>query len=85
MLRSGASPEQVEPAAAAAAEEVAVLEASTVAVVRGEARLTVRFTVDDRELALQVARHVIASTERLAETLDASVTERDGGTWRRIG
>jgi hypothetical protein len=32
-----------------------------------------------------VARHVIASTERLAQTLDASVTERDGGTWRRIG
>lgn len=85
MLRPGVSPEQVQPAAAEAADEVAVLEASSVDVVRGEARLVVRFTADDTELALQVARHVVTSTDRVAQTVDAVVTERDGGTWRRVG
>lgn len=84
-LRPGASPEQVEPTAAAAADEVAVHESSHVDVVRGEARLVVRFTADDTELAMQVARHVITSTDRVAQTLGAVVTERDGGTWRRVG
>ncbi len=85
MLRPGAAPEEVQPAAADAAAEVAVLESSRVEVVRGEARLVVRFTADDAELALQVTRHIIASTDRLAQTLDAVIAERDGGTWRRVG
>lgn len=85
MLRPGASPERVEPTAAAAADEVAVLEASSVDVVRGEARLVIRFTAEDGELALQVARHVTTTTDRVAQLLDAVVTQRDGGTWRRVG
>jgi hypothetical protein len=85
MLRPGASPEQVQPAAADAAAEVAVLESSNVDVVRGEARLVVRFTADDPELALQVARHVVVSTGRVAQIAHSTVTERDGGTWLRVG
>ncbi|WP_243694786.1 hypothetical protein [Labedella populi] len=85
MLRPGVSPERVQPTAADAAEEVAVLESSSVDVVRGQARLVVRFTADDVELALQVARHIVTSTDHVAQALDAVVTERDGGTWRRVG
>ncbi|RWZ52480.1 hypothetical protein ELQ90_00525 [Labedella phragmitis] len=85
MLRPGSSPEQVQPTAADAAAEIAVLESSTVDVTRGEARLVVRFTADDPELALQVARHVVASTDRVAHITYSTVTERDGGTWRRVG
>lgn len=84
-LRPGTDPERVLPTAADAAAEVAVLESSTVDIVRGEARIVVRFTADDAEIALQVARHVIASTDAVAETIRADVTERDGGTWRRVG
>ena len=84
-LRPGVSPAQVQPSAEDAAREVAVLESSNVDIVRGEARLAVRFTADDGELALQVARHVVASTGALAAVGHSTVTERDGGTWRRLG
>jgi hypothetical protein len=84
-LRPGATPEQVQPRAEDAAREVAVLESAQVDVVRGEARLTVRFTAEDAELAVQVARHVIASTGGVARVGSSTITRRDGGTWRRVG
>jgi hypothetical protein len=84
-LRPGVAPEQVQPRAEDAAREVAVLESSQVDVVRGEARLTVRFTVEDAELALQVARHVATTTGDVVQTRVVAITERDGGAWRRIG
>lgn len=85
VLRPGVAPEQVQPRAEDAARELAVLESSQVDVVRGEARLTVRFTAEDAEIALQVARHVIASTADVVQLGAAAITERDGGTWRRVG
>lgn len=84
-LRPGVDPERVQPRAEDAAREVAVLESSQVDVVRGEARLTVRFTAEDAEIALQVARHVIATTADVAQLGAATITRRDGGTWRRVG
>lgn len=84
-LRPGVAPEEVQPRAEDAAREVAVLESSQVDVVRGEARLTVRFTVEDAELALQVARHVVTTTSGAVRVGASTVTERDGGTWRRVG
>ncbi|MCU1410265.1 MAG: hypothetical protein JWR04_972 [Rhodoglobus sp.] len=72
----------VLPAARAATLELAVLEASDLQVVRGEARIVVRFTADDREVANQVAAHVVAaSTSRAAEVTGWRVTERVGGRW----
>ncbi|WP_431245254.1 hypothetical protein [Leifsonia xyli] len=82
-LRPGVDPRSIEPAAADAAREQAVVEASSVDVVAGEARLTVRFTGDDVRSAIRVAEHTIARIETLAETGDWRVTERVGGRWFR--
>lgn len=75
------SPDAVLPAARAAASEVAVLEASDVQVVRGEARIVVRFTADDRETADQVAAHVAAVTSTAADVTGWRLTERVGARW----
>ena len=66
-LRPGIAPATVLPAAAAAAATLTTVEASDLAVVAGSARLIVRFTAEDRELAEQVAAHVLAVTAALAE------------------
>jgi hypothetical protein len=73
--------EAVLPAARAAAAEVAVLEAADLQIVRGEARIVVRFTADDRELAEQAARHVASGTALAAEVDGWRLTERSGGRW----
>jgi hypothetical protein len=80
-LRPGTSPAAVLPAAKAAASELTMVEASDVAVVAGEARITVRFESDDGELATQIARHVVGVTGGLAEITRFAVTERVGGRW----
>jgi hypothetical protein len=71
----------VLPAARAAAVELAVLEASDLQVVRGEARIVVRFTAETQELAEQVARHVASVTSTAAEVTGWRLTERVGGRW----
>lgn len=75
------APDSVLPAARAATVEVATLEASDVQVVGGEARIVVRFTADDRDVAEQVARHVASATTRAAEVTAWRLTERVGGRW----
>ena len=75
------APDAVLPAARAAASDLAVLEASDLQVVRGEARVVVRFTADDSELAAQVAEHVASVTATAAEITGWRLTERVGGTW----
>ena len=82
-LRPGTDPRTVEPAAADAARELAVVEASSVDVVAGEARLTVRFTEDTVRSALRVAEHTVARVGTLAETGGWRLTERVGGRWFR--
>ncbi|WP_414172426.1 hypothetical protein [Clavibacter tessellarius] len=61
-LRAGADPSDVLPAAARVAAEHATLEANDIQVVRGEPRLTVRFTADDDAMAERVAGAVRART-----------------------
>ena len=63
-LHPGVDPRSIEPAAADAARELAVVEASSVDVVAGEARLTVRFTEDTERSALRVAEHTVAHLTR---------------------
>ncbi|MFD2338900.1 hypothetical protein FGG90_04160 [Clavibacter tessellarius] len=83
-LRAGADPSAVLPAAARVAAERATLEANDIQVVRGEPRLTVRFTADDDDMAERVAGTVRARTAELVDVPRASITRRDGGTWTRI-
>ena len=84
-LRPGVRPESVAPAAAAAAAELTMVEASDIAIVAGAARITVRYMADDAEIALQVAEHTAAAANGAAAVQTWKVTERVGGTWVRIG
>ena len=82
-LRPGVAPQRILPIAADAARELTIVEANDLAVVAGEARITVRFEAEDAELALQIGEHVVAVTGSSAEVLRAIVTERVGGAWVR--
>lgn len=82
-LQPGVDPRDVEPGAADAARELAVVEASSVDVVSGEARITVRFTEDNARTALRVAEHTVARLRTLAEPGPWRLTERVGGRWYR--
>lgn len=82
-LHPGVDPRSLEPAAADAARELAVVEASSVDVVAGEARLTVRFTEDTELSALRVAEHTVAHLYTLADLGGWRLTERVGGRWFR--
>ncbi|WP_022887046.1 hypothetical protein [Glaciibacter superstes] len=80
-LRPGVAPDAVLPAAAAAAAELTTVEASDVTVASGMARMIVRFTADDAELAVQIGRHVAQMTDAVAEPLAWRVTERVRSRW----
>jgi hypothetical protein len=82
-LRPGVDPRSIEPAAADAARDLAVVEASSVDVVAGEARITVRFTEDTVPHALRVAEHTVDRLGALAQTGGWRLTERVGGRWFR--
>lgn len=85
LLRPGVHPEQVLPAAAAAAAELATVEFSDVAVVAGEARITVRYQADDDALAEGVAGRVAGHVTGLAQVPSVVVTRRWGNRWRPLG
>ena len=83
-IRPGVDPAAVLPAAAREAAALATLEANDLQVVRGEARLTVRFTAEDDAMAERVAGSVRSRTSELVAVPRAVITRRDGGTWTRI-
>lgn len=80
-LRPGSSPALVLPKARDAVAELATVEASDVGIVAGVARITVRFTAEAAELALQIGQHAAATTDAVAEVLICKVTERVKGRW----
>lgn len=80
-LGPGVSPASVLPTAKAAAAELTMVEAADLAVVAGEARVTIRFESDDAELANQIAEHVVATTRGSVDVPRFSVTERAKGRW----
>ncbi|MBW8870924.1 MAG: hypothetical protein JF618_01690 [Leifsonia sp.] len=82
-LHPGVDPTTIEPTAAAATSELAVVEASSVDVVAGEARLTIRFTEDSARTAFRVAEHTVARIRTVADTGAWRLTERVGGRWFR--
>lgn len=84
-LGPGIDPKSVLPAAVDATEELARVEASGLAIVRGAPRIIVRFDAEDAELAVQIGDHVAASVGSRAEVIDPTVTERAGGArWRVV-
>lgn len=80
-LRPGVQPETVLPFAADAAAKRAVVEASDLAVVRGAARIIVRFTADDAGQGWQIGSAVVDDLRAVAEPASWTVTLRDGGRW----
>ncbi len=80
-LAPGVQPQQVLPAAKAAALELTVVEANDLAVVAGEARITVRFSADDADIARQIGSHVATSTAALATVGRWKLTGLIGGRW----
>ncbi|OUE31564.1 hypothetical protein BFL35_04560 [Clavibacter michiganensis] len=83
-LRPGVDPSAVLPAAADEAARLATLEANDIQVVRGEPRLTVRFTAEDDRSAERIAAGVRRRTADLVDVERTSITRRDGGAWIRV-
>jgi hypothetical protein len=83
-LRPGVAPDRVQAIASEAAAQLTTVEASSVNVVRGQARLTVRFEAEDDELAEQIAGHVVGATDSAAEVLEFTVTVQRHGGWLTV-
>lgn len=81
MLRGATPPDRVLSTAADAARELTTVEAADLGIVAGAPRITIRFTADDAELALQLGSHVAAATDAAAEVLQWKVTERVKSRW----
>ncbi len=76
LLQPGVDPADVLPAAADAARELTTVESYDVGVVRGRARITVRFLADDDAAAHRVADAVQDRVETLADTFGGRLTRR---------
>ena len=83
-LAVGVDPETILPTAADAARARVNVEASEVSVVRGEARVTVRYVADDDGQAVDVARRVRAVLSSCADVTSAALTRRYGARWYRL-
>lgn len=81
VLRPGTAPETVLPAATDAARALTTVESWDVDVVRGQARITVRFTGPDDDAARDVGRAVVRTVTALADATAPQVTRRWGARW----
>ena len=82
-LHPGIAPTSVEPRIAAAVRENAVVEATSIDIVAGEPRLTVRFTAAEVREALAVAQSAARAANSCARVDHWRLTERVGGRWFR--
>ncbi|TRW43932.1 hypothetical protein FJ693_15705 [Georgenia yuyongxinii] len=80
-LLPGTEPESVLPAAADAAAGLATVEARDVAVVRGEAVVSVRFTADEDTDADHVAGRAERAVRTLAQVGRVRLERRAGNRW----
>ena len=80
-LRPGTDPSRVLPTAKDAALELAVVEASDVQVVGGQARIIIRFAADEGEIAAQIGAHVASTVDDVAHVEKWSITERVKNLW----
>ena len=80
-LQPGTDPATVLPTAAAAARASTTVEAYDVDVVRGQARITVRFTAADDDEADEVARRTHHAVADSAEVPTSALSRRWGARW----
>lgn len=81
LLRPGTSAPDVLPAAVEVARALATVEAHDVGVVRGQARVTVRFEAPGDGEARRVGWAVLERLDELAEISDGRLTRRYGNRW----
>jgi hypothetical protein len=81
LLRPGTSAPAVLPAAVEAARALTTVEAHDVGVVRGQARVTVRFESPGDGQARRVAWAVLERLDELAEISDGRLVRRYGNRW----
>ncbi|MET0788870.1 MAG: hypothetical protein ABWY33_06465 [Cellulomonas sp.] len=81
LLQPGVDAPDVLPAAVEVAESFTTVEAFDVSVVRGQARVTVRFEAVDDQYARRVGWAVLARLDELADISGRSVTRRFGSRW----
>ena len=81
LLRPGTAAPDVLPEAVAAARELVTVEAFDLGVVRGEARVTVRFQAADDATARRAGWAVLARLDELADIHGRAVTRRFGNRW----
>lgn len=83
-LLPGTDPAAVLPAGAQAARELTTVESYDLAIVHGQPRITVRFTAEDDDEAVQVARRVVRGVSSLAEVRQLELTRRWGPRWHPV-
>jgi hypothetical protein len=83
-LHRGVTPESVLPAAATAVDRLATVEAKDVALVRGVALVSVRFTAQDDRDATRVAQRAAEAVASLAAAGTAGLECRAGNRWRTV-
>lgn len=81
LLRPGTQAPDVLPAAVDVARGLVTVEAFDVAVVRGAARVTVRYEARDDASARRAGWAVLARLDELAEISGRTVTRRFGSRW----
>lgn len=81
LLRPGTDAPAVLPAAVEAARALATVEAHDVGVVRGRARVTVRFEAPGDGEARRVGWAVLERLDELAEISDGRLVRRYGNRW----
>lgn len=80
-LRPGVAAARLLPELTDDARTLAVVEASSIAVVRGEARVVIRFTGDDDPDARSIALGIFGLAGELAELSAPELTRRIGNRW----
>jgi hypothetical protein len=81
LLRPGTAAPELLPELVRVAGGTTVVESSDLAVVRGRARVTVRFLDDDDAAARRTAWAVLTRADELAETSDPRFVRRFGARW----
>jgi hypothetical protein len=84
LLRPGVEAPEVLPDAVGVARALTTVEAFDVQVVRGAARVTVRFEADDDQTARRIGWAVLARLDELAEISGRRVTRRYGSRWYAV-
>ena len=84
LLRPGVVPDDVLPAAAAAARATTTVESFDVAIVRGQAQISVRFLAQGNDEAGVIASRVHAAVSELAAVAGPDLARRYGPRWRPV-